>query len=339
MSVALSPSDASRQTHRGIVRATIYNCSTSHYNRGTQALGYWLKDQGYEVKLKKSEPDLFDLAAELFCFSAIFTWDLPLLANWVNRVRDFGEVWIGGPAPSINPEYVQQQTGIVPHIGPDFRFEQQPGHYKMGRTSRGCPFNCSFCIVAKIDGRKMVEYKNFNPAPVLLDDNILATSTAHQERVVEMLLSQNYPVVDFNSGFDPSLFDRATFTLFKKLPLKYWRLAFDEIKEERVVQETMRLLRENGIAKGKIRVYCLIGNESFEDCHYRAEKIIEWGGEPHVQPLIPLNTLEKRPVVQYDWTAQKLIDFSRYYNRWLWRKPERSFDWYRKDARRKTKIK
>ncbi len=316
------------------MKAIVYNASSKHYNRGAVALGYWLSEQGFTVRHSVRQPDIFDLDADLFAFSAIFTWHLPRLADWVNQVKNRGDVWIGGPAPSSNPDYVEEMTGITPHIGVDGRFERQPGQYKMTRTCRGCPVGCPFCIVPKIDGTTMREYADFPPAPVLLDDNITATGVAHQERVIETLLRQDYRVVDLNSGFEPSFFTQETFTRFNRLPFKFWRLAFDEMNEEKPVREMIRLLRENGVAARAIRVYCLAGNESFEECHYRAEKIIEWGGEPHVQPLIPLNALEKKPVVQkrYGWTAQKLTDFARYYNRWLWRKPGRSFDWYKSSS-------
>jgi hypothetical protein len=319
-----------------MMRAVIFNCSTKYYNRGTEALGYWLQEQGCQVEQSTREPDLFSLDARLFCFSAIFTWDLPRLTEWVNRVKDFGEVWIGGPAVSAMPRYVENETGIKPTVGIDSRFEQQPGHYKMTRTSRGCPVGCSFCIVPKIDGRAMVEYPDFSPAPVVMDDNILACSVQHQEHVIERLLEQDYRAVDLNSGFEPSYFTAESFARFSRLPLKFWRLAFDETKEEKAVYEMIRLLREGGIKDSRaIRVYCLSGNEPFENCHYRAEKIIEWGGEPFVQALIPLNALSKTPVVQsrFGWTEQLLTDFSRYYNRWLWRKSGRSFDWYDRSAR------
>lgn len=318
-----------------LAKAIIFNCSTKYYNRGSQALGYWLQANGWQVEHSTREPDLFSLDASLFCFSAIFTWHLPTLVEWVNRVKDFGECWIGGPAVSAMPRYIEQQTGVRPVTGVDPRIEQQPGQYKMTRTSRGCPVGCSFCIVPKIDGRVMVEYADFSPAPVVMDDNILACSTEHQERVIEKLLGQDYRAVDLNSGFEPSYFTTEAYERFNRLPLKFWRLAFDTITEEKPVYEMMRMLREAGIGSRNIRVYCLSGNEPFENCHYRAEKIIEWGGEPHVQALIPLNALEKKPVVQkrFGWTEQKLTDFGRYYNRWLWRKPGRSFDWYKSNAR------
>ena len=68
------------------------------------------------------------------------------------------------------------------------------------------------------------------------------------------------------------------------------------------------------------QVYVLIGNEPFDACQERAQKVIEWGGEPYVQPLLPLNALRRHDFkVAHDWTERKLRDMQRYYNRHLWR--------------------
>lgn len=49
-------------------------------------------------------------------------------------------------------------------------------------------------------------------------------------------------------------------------------------------------------------------------------EVIEFGCEPHCQPIMALNTLIKRPMIKYDWTEQKLSDMARWANRWFWRK-------------------
>jgi len=67
------------------------------------------------------------------------------------------------------------------------------------------------------------------------------------------------------------------------------------------------------------RVYVLIGNEPFEECMGRIREVVEWGGEPHVQPLMKLNALEKEHWIRFDWTAEKLKDVARWANRRLWK--------------------
>jgi hypothetical protein len=66
-------------------------------------------------------------------------------------------------------------------------------------------------------------------------------------------------------------------------------------------------------------VYVLIGNEPMAPCYERAQKVLEWGGEPFCQPFIPLNSLDGAPKARFDWTVQSLKDFARYYNRFLWK--------------------
>ncbi len=77
--------------------------------------------------------------------------------------------------------------------GLDPRFERQhpPSDepYAQTCTSRGCPVGCGLCIAPRIEGRRVVAYPDFNPAPVVLDNNVLADPIAHQERVIERLLT------------------------------------------------------------------------------------------------------------------------------------------------------
>jgi hypothetical protein len=53
----------------------------------------------------------------------------------------------------------------------------------------------------------------------------------------------------------------------------------------------MHMLKE--LPPKKQRVYVLIGNEPVEACLGRLREVVEWGGEPHAQPFIKLNALQK----------------------------------------------
>lgn len=63
----------------------------------------------------------------------------------------------------------------------------------------------------------------------------------------------------------------------------------------------------------------LIGNEPVQACVERIHEVIAWGGEPHVQPFMKLNALEKRPHIRFDWTAHELRKVQRWANRHLWK--------------------
>ena len=186
--------------------------------------------------------------------------------------------------------------------------------------------NCSFCIVPKMEGRHFTLLPDFTPRPILCDNNLSALSADYQNFIIDKYKKSDVQLLDINSGFEPHSFTEETYKRWKGINKGAWRFAFDEMKEERAVKRTVEILREEPASKK--RVYVLIGNEPFEQCYERVIKVIEWGCEPHVQPMIPLNAMTKRPVVQFDWTLQKLKDLARWANRWIWRSIK--FDDYKK---------
>ena len=322
------------------MHACLVNVSSPRYNLGLAKYRAYLVERGWQVEVAAEPPrPLFAAGYDLVAFSAIFSWDVPALIAGVRQIAARAPVEIGGPGTFVLALHIERETGVTPARGLDPRFERArplPGEsYEQTFSSRGCPAGCGFCIVPRLEGRQVVAYPDFAPAPEVLDNNVLAAPVAHQERVVERLLAQGYKQVDFKSGFEAARLDQAAFERFNRLPLKPWRLAFDETRDAPAVERAMRLLRENGIRGRRLGVYVLFGNEPPGACHERAQKVIAWGGEPFVQPLMALDALEKRPVARHGWTRQDLIDASRYYNRWIWRKtPWAEYDRHFRAGRR-----
>jgi hypothetical protein len=125
-------------------------------------------------------------------------------------------------------------------------------------------------------------------------------------------------LMDANSGFEPLYFDEACYIRWKDQLRGPWRFAFDIMPEWRAVERMMRILRD--VSPRRKQVYVLIGNEPIASCYERAQKVIEWGGEPYCQPEMELDALEKRPKVRHDWNETLLGDFARFYNCHIWRK-------------------
>lgn len=184
-------------------------------------------------------------------------------------------------------------------------------------ASRGCPVGCYFCIVPKMEGKTFTLLPDFTPHPILCDNNLSALPVEYQEYIIEKYQKFGVPLLDANSGFEPMTFDEGTYRRWKVINKGAWRFAYDETAEGDDVYKVTRILKDEP-ASSK-RVYVLIGNEPLEACYRRIMQVIEWGCEPHVQPMFSLNTLVRRPVVRHDWTEQKLRDLARWSNRWLWR--------------------
>lgn len=297
--------------------------SSPGYNLGLDKLGAWLRSLGWATSLNPLR-NAVGPGFDLYAFSAVFTWDLPALVEAVQSVPPGHTAWIGGPAASAMPSWVQERTGIRPVIGPDPRFERQSGSFKWCRTTRGCPVGCYFCIVPKIDGTTLLEYEDFEPAPVVVDDNLLRSSWRHQQLVVERLAAAGFASIDLNSGFEPRRLEQKHIDLYGRLPLKSWRIAFDERRESDSVRSAIQLLQANGIPSKWIPCYVLAGNEPFADCLWRAQKVVEWGGEPRIQMLKPLNWLRPRKDIwinpRLDWTPELAVNFPRYWYSYAWRR-------------------
>lgn len=248
--------------------------------------------------------------------SVSFSWKLKEAAHLARYWLDRGyRVRAGGPALMI-PQNAKLLEGLaeiggtvdaLPHHNPDATM-----------ASRGCPVGCWFCVVPKYEGKTFTLIPDFTPRPILCDNNLSALPVEYQEHIIRRYRETDTPLLDANSGFEPSTFDEDTYHRWKAILRGPWRFAFDEMKEADAVRRMMGILKDEPASRK--RVYCLIGNEPIAACHERAQKIIEWSGEPYCQPVLPLNALSREQFkILHDWTPQQLKDMARYYNRWLWR--------------------
>lgn len=308
------------------MRALVINVSAPHYNLGAHKLADWLRIQGYEVTLhtpslrRLADPGLFAFGYDLVALSVIFSWHAPVAREIALRVKGCAEVWCGGPGMFALAAWWRRQTGLEMTHGLDARFEHQRsprGSYRMTFASRGCPVNCSFCIVPRLEGTGFTLDWDFQPAPILCDNNLSALPVAFLEHVLRQYQDANTPLRDANSGFEPRTFDEATYHRWKPILRGPWRFAFDELAEGSYVETMMHILR--GEPASRKRVYVLVGNEPIASCYDRAMRVIGWSGEPFCQLLRPLNYLGGPLRTRFDWTEQLGKDFCRYFNRFVWR--------------------
>jgi len=256
--------------------------------------------------------------------SVAFTWKLDEARDRARWYKALGyRVRAGGPATFRPTRYLADVAELGGQIPDALRYHNPAATV----ASRGCPVNCWHCISPKLWGTTFTLIPDFPVRPVLCDDNLSALPAEYQDYIIERYRAAEVPLLDANSGFEPRTFDGAVFERWRKINRGVWRFAYDDLGERAEVSQVMRMLREAGVRPRKIRVYVLIGNEPVDDCLGRIREVIEWGGEPHVQPLLKLVALDKRPWVRHDWTEQKLIDMARWANRRVWRYA--SFNEYR----------
>jgi hypothetical protein len=246
--------------------------------------------------------------------SVAFTWRLQdAYMRAVNYRQQGYRVRAGGPGVFVPKTFLTD----VAEVGGDYPDAVRRHNPMATIASRGCPVGCWFCIVPKMEGRAFTLLPDFPVRPVLCDNNLSALPPEYQEHIVRRYQETGVPLLDANSGFEPKTFTEEVYARWKPINRGPWRFAYDESGERAEVERCMRMLKAES-AKRK-RVYVLIGNEPVEACMTRIREVIGWGGEPHVQPYMKLNALERRPYVRFDWTAHLLTDVARWANRRLWK--------------------
>jgi hypothetical protein len=201
-------------------------------------------------------------------------------------------------------------------------------------TTRGCPNSCSFCAVPKIEG-EFREIKNFRPAPMICDNNLLESTKKHFEKVVDSLCA--FSSCDFNQGLDARLFSAYHADQLTRLKKPHIRFSWDSIKTEIYVLDAISLCKQYGLKQ--ISVYVLIGfNDTPEDAHYRLEKVRDWGAMPNPMRFQPLDAKEKNEYVHPAWTEKELRKTMKYYSRlaWLEHIPYEDFDYLQYDKRQQV---
>lgn len=196
-----------------------------------------------DVRIKALRPAITDEADEIHV-STTFTWDIPIAERIAENWRHVAPVIIGGPAYN-NP-------------GGDF----VPGMYlKRGYviTSRGCPNRCWFCNVPKREGFKLRELP-ITEGHILTDDNLLACSPAHIERVFNMLARQTERP-QFTGGLEAKLLTPYYAKRLHDLRPKTVYFAYDTPDDLDPLIQAGRYLLDAGFTKSShvLRAYVLIG--------------------------------------------------------------------------------
>lgn len=210
-------------------------------------------------------PGLFDQADKIH-ISVAFTWDLPRSEKLYKAWQCVAPTSIGGPALGLS--------------GYDFT----PGLYlKKGLTitSRGCNNNCWFCSVPKREGS--IRELPIKDGWILTDDNFLACSENHIQKVFEMLKRQPYRP-SFKGGLEAKLLTLSRAKELRELKPQRLFFAYDTMDDLEPLIEAGKLLIEAGFRKKdhNLRAYVLVGypKDSFGDALIRIKQTWEAGFFP-----------------------------------------------------------
>lgn len=200
--------------------------------------------------------------------SVAFTYDLPRADELKKQWRHVAPVKIGGPA--LNEEGGEFTPGMY----------LKPGYVI---TSRGCPNKCWFCSVWRREGSEIRELA-VKEGNNVLDDNLLACSDSHIQKVFDMLKRQKYGKPEFTGGLEAARLKDWQVKQLKELKPKSIFFAYDTPDDYEPLIEAGRKLLDAGftITSHTLRAYVLIGypKDTFADAERRLTQAIKAGFLP-----------------------------------------------------------
>jgi len=201
--------------------------------------------------------------------SCTFTWDTKKAVEMGRAwAMNFRNVHVGGPA--FNDPGGEFVPGRFIKAGVTF-------------TSRGCPKRCPWCLVPLREGN-LRELINIQPGYIVQDNNLLACSRGHIERVFEMLAGQKKGI-EFKGGLDIYYIQPWHVDLLKKIKIGKCGLcvACDRKEDLTRLDKAADLLADFSIEKKSC--YVLVGKDgdTKEDAQARCVAVYRKGFLPYAQ--------------------------------------------------------
>ena len=200
--------------------------------------------------------------------STIFSWDIEeALRLKRNYELYYPKVLVGGPAfadGNYDPKFT---SGMYVKNG-------------ITITTRGCNFNCPFCLVDKKEGK--FQEINIEAGNTIQDNNILLASRDHLRKVFDMLRTQKG--IRFVGGLDKRLIEDWHIEELRSLHIKELWLAFDSWDNKKEFVRIIDKLKIAGFNRNQIRCYVLVGfNEPIQVGEERLRFVYNCGAMPFAQ--------------------------------------------------------
>ena len=218
------------------------------------------------------QPGLFvSQAYDEVHISVAFTWDIEK-ASWLKKQWEMvAPVKVGGPAIDGEPT-----NGFDAGV-----------YLKRGVTitSRGCPNRCPWCFVE----HNLIELTDFPEGNIIQDNNLLACSIAHLDKVFDMLSHQSQ--INFSGGLESARITDEIVERLRALNVYQLWLSYDHANAEKSLKKAVDKLKKY-FRRNQIRCYVLVGfyGDTLDKAEARLRRAWEIGTLPFAMRYRTLKT-------------------------------------------------
>ena len=256
-------------------------------NLALMRISAWHKAQGDEVEWWWTDFIHYDIVYMSKVFSNAYSPDVPEPVN-ADRVVKGGTGYAISLVGGVEVFDETKHTTLpeeMEKMFPDYSIYPQYD-FAVSMTSRGCPRGCSFCIVAKKEGRcsrKVADVKDFwcgQKEIKVLDPNITA---CREKRDLMRQYRETGVWIDFTQGIDIRLINEEDIEDLNRMKIGTVHFAWDNPKDQ--LEDKFRMFSEHYRIKDHRRkiVYVLTNYDStMEENLYRIYWLRENGFDPYV---------------------------------------------------------
>jgi hypothetical protein len=286
---------------------------------GLAKIATYVKSRGGEVVYqRKYRP----CGEDLVCITSFFTWYYKEVHDAIRDVMALNffdenvKIMVGGVYASLMPEHLEKAfpnvyifrgcSTVIDEYTPDYTIdyllEDKWKNISNIYTTRGCPNNCKYCTVQKLEPKLRIiknwkEHIDPTKSEVMISDaNLSAQNIDHIRNVLNYLIDSKKKIC-FRNGFDCKYISDEVAALLGKIKFASsgMRLAFDRIEEDGVFQSSVKKLMANGVSKNHFFIYVLFNfTDTPAEAVYRMSECIKLGIHPYPSMYTRLNRLDKK---------------------------------------------
>lgn len=279
-------------------------------NLSLMKLSRYYKNEGRNVILAR-ESGIHRKSKVLFA-SCVF--NRSTTEKKIRKLRELHDenIQIGGTGVDLSLKLPDE----IEYLMPDYSLYPKVD-FAMGFLTRGCPNNCSFCLVPAKEGRlrQVAEIEDIVPPEfdklVIMDNNLLAHPRAY--KLLEEMIRKKLQV-NFNQTLDIRLIDKRNANLLQKIDSKNYSFtkrmyyfSFNTSKIIPVIKKKLKLL--DSVKATEIRFICMYGyNTRLSDDIERFSFLHKMGTSPFVQKYQPVLGAHPREIENYfDTDVDRLL--------------------------------